>query len=113
MHLNEYIEKIDLTNESLKNSIFVQIKKETLILFKIMWKSKEINDPLSSFIRSKFESTQNRNIYSCRKLSNLFFEETNQKTNRTTINNIIRKKLGYHFLKTTPKNNKINLKKIE
>ena len=111
MHLNEYIEKIDLTNESLKNSIFVPIKKETFNIIQNYVKIKEINDPLSSFIRSKFESTQNRNIYICRKLSNLFFEETGQKTNRTTVNNIIRKKLGYHFLKTTPKNNKINLKK--
>ena len=76
-------------------------------------KIKEIKDPLSSFIKDKFHNNENRSIYSCRKLANMFFEEIGKKTNRTTVNNIIRKKLGYHFLKTTYKKMQLVLEKIK
>ena len=37
-----------------------------------------------------------------------YFDETGNKTNRQTVNDIIRNKLGYTFRKTKVKNNKIN-----
>ena len=39
----------------------------------------------------------------------MYEQETNQKTNRTTVNKIIKNKLGFRYLKTNTKNTKINL----
>ena len=47
---------------------------------------------------------------SCRKIAEDYYQKTGNKTNRTTVNNIIRNKLGFHYLKTCIKNNKINNK---
>lgn len=106
-YLNQIIENIDLNKESDKGTIFITLKKEIFDKIINYTKIKEINDPLSSFIKSKFEEEENRNLYSCRKLATMFFEETGKKTNRTSINKIIRDKFGYRYLKTVLKNRKI------
>ena len=69
---------------------------------------KEINDPLTKFIKEEFLFSDKRNLLSCRKLSNLYYIKTGRKASRTTINTIIRERLGYTFLKTNPKVSNIN-----
>lgn len=106
--LNKKIEDIELLKESKNQTKFITIKKEIFEKIENYTKLKEIKDPLTEFIKKKFENKENRSLLSCRKLSELYTHETGQKTNRTTINKIIKKKLGFHYLKTTTKNPKIN-----
>lgn len=50
------------------------------------------------------ENKDKRNLLSCRKIANLYFEKAGNKTNRTTVNKIIRYKFGYTSRKIVPKN---------
>ena len=63
-----------------------------------------------NFIREKFETEKNRSELSTRKLAKAFLDETGIHTNRQTVSEIIRNKLGYTFRKSKIKNNKINSK---
>ena len=105
--LDNLIEEINMSKESENNTVFVTINTEIFNILRNYANIKEINDPLSLFIKKKFEDKEKRDLLSCRKLANQYFEETGNKTNRTTINNLIRKKFGYHYLKTIIKNKKI------
>ena len=63
------------------------------------------NDNLTNFIKEKLVNSKNRQGISCRKLSAMYFEETGKYACKTKNNNIIKSKLGYHFLKTSKKSN--------
>ena len=60
------------------------------------------------FIREKFETDKNKSELSTRKLNKAFLDETGIHTNRQTVSEIIKNKLGYTFRKSKIKNNKIN-----
>ena len=109
--LNSLIEDIELSRESDKNTVFITINKNVFETIKIYSTRKLLEDPLTNFIKNKFEDKDCRNFLSCRKLASLFYQETGKKTNRTTVNNIIKKRLGYRYLKTKAKTNKINTDK--
>lgn len=106
--LNNKIEKIDLYKESHYLISFISIEKTIFDKITSYFKLKEINDPLTSFLKAKLENSEVRPLLSCRKLTSLYNQETGEKTNRTTINKIIKEKLGYHYLKTVPKKLVIN-----
>lgn len=61
-------------------------------------------DPLVIFLKEKFAKRKNINNLTCRKLSTEYYKETGIKISKSTINKVIRHKLGYKFLKTTIKN---------
>ncbi len=109
-NLNKIIEDISLKNDSLQKTNFICIKKDVYDVIIDYLNVKEINDPLTLFIKNNLEDEEKRALVSTRKLANLYFEQTGIKTNRTTVNEIIRKKLGYHYLKTCPKNKSIKNK---
>ena len=106
--LNDKIEEIDLCKESNYLTSFISIEKATFDKITNYIKLKEIKDPITSFLKSKLENNEDRPLLSCRKLASLYYQEKGEKTNRTTINKILRDKLGYHYLKTVPKKNILN-----
>ena len=108
-YLNQKIQDLDLLKECENSSKFISIKKNVLEKIRSFIKIKEMSDPLTKFIKNKMEKPEIRNLLSCRKLAKMYEQETGIKTNRTTINKIIKYKLGYHYRKTTLKNPKINL----
>ena len=108
--LDRKINEISLINDIKNKTTYISIKKETLDIIRNYLKVKEINDPLTSFIKNNLEDKDKRIFLSSRKIANLYFEKTGKKTNRTTVNTIIRKKLGFHYLKTIPKNKIIKKK---
>ena len=61
-------------------------------------------DPLASFIIKKFENPENIYGITCRKLAKEYFDETGISISKTTINNTIRNKLGFRYIKTAFKN---------
>lgn len=106
--LNDIIKEILIEKESEYNTNFVKIPENTFINLKNYINIKEKKDPLISFVKDLFETTEERSSLSCRKITNLYFSRTGKKTNRTTINKIIKNILGYKFLRTAPKPSCIN-----
>ena len=103
-YLNSLIEKIDLDKDYKNKTVFIMIKASTFNTIKRYTQIKEIDDPLTRFIKEQLDNVENRNLLSCRKLTNLYYEKTGNKTNRTSVNKIIREKLGYRYKKIVPKN---------
>jgi hypothetical protein len=88
---------IDIKTEYIKipKNIFSNLEKYLQI--------KDDEDPLTQYIKAKFESSDDRTKLSCRKIAESYFLDTGKKTNRTSVLKIIKEKLGYKFLKTNPK----------
>lgn len=108
LKINEIIKEIQITKEVEKETDFIKISETAFMFLKNYIKIKELKDPLTTFIKEQFDTCDERDSLSCRKLSTLYFIRTGKKISRTTINNIIRKKLGYRYLKTMPKSSSIN-----
>lgn len=62
-------------------------------------------DERALFFKKVILENKNRANLSCRKLANLYFLTTGNKIGKSTVNNILRKQLDFHFLKTSPKSN--------
>ena len=106
--LTEKINEIQMIMEEDKKTNFIKIPKSRLSITTNYIRIKEINEPLTNFIKEKFLFSDKRNLLSCRKLSNLYYIKTGRKASRTTINTIIRERLRYRFLITNPKVSNIN-----
>ena len=97
------IEKIMNNNEELISvpfDIFEKIKNFKPLV-------KHDNEDLVEFIKKSIQNTKNREKISCRKLAILYEKNYGKKIGKTTVHNILRKKLGYKFLKTTYKTNRL------
>ena len=86
---------------TIDETIFEQIKNYNT-------QTKPISE-LSLYLKNKILESKNRSNLSCRKLANDYYQNTGKKVGKTTVNNILKKELGFRYLKTTLKNN--NLKK--
>ena len=98
-----------IKNEQIIQSGFKMISVKKSIIDKIndFFNISIKRDPLESFIIKKFEDPENRNNITCRKLAEEYYEKTEIKVSKSTINNIVNKKLGYKYIKTAFKNIKI------
>lgn len=65
----------------------------------------EINSDLGIYLKEKLLESDNRGNLSCRKLANLYFIDKGIKISKSTVNNVLRKELNYHYLKTCCKSN--------
>lgn len=84
---------------------FITLEEETFQKIKSFFEIKKLQSPLNVYIKEKISKSKNRSHLSCRKLANEYYKDTGIRTSKSTVNNIIRNELGYHFLKTTPKSN--------
>lgn len=111
--ITEFIKNINKRKKtSFKNS-YIKINKEiyfSLQNFFNIEKTKE-NDSIENFLIDEFNDLTNRTNFTCRKLAKKFKEITGKKIGKTSINNIIRNRLGLRYRKTTIKTNKINMNK--
>ena len=107
-NIKELINIINLNKDANSQKLFIKIRPE--IFKKLVQYStiKFIESPLEIFKKNKFQFEKNRSNLTCRKLADAYYKSTGIKTNRQTVCNIIKKKLGYRYRKTTVKNNKIN-----
>ena len=96
-------------NQLQNNVIYVTIDEK--MYNKIKNYNTEIK-PLSEiniYLRKRILESKNRAHLSCRKLANEFTQMTGKKVGKTIVNNILKKELGFRFLKTTLKNNNIKM----
>ena len=70
-------------------------------------KVKSENEELEEFIKTTIENCNNRGKISCRKLASLYEKNKGKKIGKSTIHKILRKSLGYRYLKTTYKTKKL------
>ena len=70
-------------------------------------KVKSENEELEEFIKTTIENCNNRRKISCRKLASLYEKNKGKKIGKSTIHKILRKSLGYRYLKTTYKTKKL------
>lgn len=88
-------------------------KKDTLISLDINLYDKiqsyftipKKNSDLCRFISKKITSENNRKKITCRKISKAYFEECGQKVSKSTVHNVLKKEMGFRYLKTTLKTN--------
>lgn len=106
--LEEKIDSIILDKDMEKKTEYIKIPLYAINKVSNYVTRKEIDNPLTQFLKNKFLENKNREELSSRKLTKEYFDKTGFKTNRTTVNKIIREKLGYRYLKTCVKNNIIN-----
>lgn len=105
LFLSQKIMELRVINSINNNEEFVSLKISMAEKIKNFKPQINVNDELTSFIKNKILSSPNRAGISCRKLSTMYKNETGKYACKTKINNIIKKKLGYHFLKTSKKSN--------
>ena len=102
-YLQDKIDEIRFLCSSPEDLIVID-KDISLKLFNYEKKA-DLNNGVIQFIKNKFQSSTNRCGLSCRKLASTYFNETGKSISKSTINNIIKNKLGLHYLKTTLKSN--------
>lgn len=91
--------------ESLKkDDILMQIDYEIIDKLNSYYCFNSYSDPLTIFVKNKFEENDKSQNLTCRKLANDYYIEKGIKVSKSTINNIIHNRLGYRYLKTTIKN---------
>ena len=108
--LNKEIGDINKTLSNVKKDDYISLRPS---LYKAISEFKsnkiELND-LEKFILEKIENIDDRAKLSCRKLALMYSEQTGKIIHKTHVNNIMRKKLGLHYIKTSIKTSKINTK---
>ena len=52
------------------------------------------------FIKNKINNSTNRTDITCRKIAKSYYEETGCYIDKSSVNNIIKNKLGYRYIKT-------------
>ena len=97
LFLKEKINEIQIINAIDNNEDFVEISLEMSNKIKLFNTENSINDELTNFIKDKILTSDNRAEISCRKLSSMYFSETGKYACKSTINDIIRNKLGFQF----------------
>lgn len=103
--LQNEINNIQLVKSIKENETFLEMPKNLLDSLNQLKQSINIESEAEIFIKSKIDNCTNRSEITCRKLSKLYTESTGKYISKSTVNNIIRDKLRYRFLKTTYKSN--------
>lgn len=102
--LSALINEIEVEKSFNQGEDFITIDKKVFDKIYKYLDIKEINTPLSLFIKEQIKTSTNRLNLSCRKIANEYYKKTGIRTGKSTVNNIMKKHFGYKYLKTTIKN---------
>lgn len=107
LFLKNTIEQLKSQNE-INSSKIIKIpldifKKIETFTPKIVQEDEEV-----LYIKKLIESQKSLGYISCRRIASRYYNDTGKKISKTKVNNIMRNKLGLHFIKTTIKNQKID-----
>lgn len=91
-----------------KSNEIIYIKKENADdINNYFIKTQNINNPLKSFLINELNSDKDHNNITVRKLSSKYEKNKWEANHKSTIHNCLKKELGYKYMKTTIKTNKI------
>jgi transposase len=105
------INELDLLKSQFKNCEYISLSQKTFDSLEKFLTYKYKPTELETFIKEQVFSASDRSKITCRNLANLYSNTTGKVIHKTQVNNIMRKKLGLHFLKTCVKTQKIESKK--
>ena len=103
--LKQTINEIALFNSLNKNEFFVEINMEMYKKISNFHNNNSTGNELTNYIKQKIETNKNRIGISCRKLATSYLKDTGKYVGKSTVQKIIRHKLGYRYLKTVKKSN--------
>ena len=106
--LKSIVERINISQNINKGIELIEIENEMAGKLKQFFNCKISLSPLAIYIKNKLNSSLNRANISCRKLSTDYLKDTGIKISKSKIHNVIKKELGYRYLKTVLKNNSLN-----
>ena len=105
LFIQNEIDFIEIKKSIAKGDKFINIPKSLIDNLNSLKKEKKPVTKLETFIIEKINNTSNRSDITCRNLAKSYIESTGKKISKSTINNVMRNKLGYKYIKTTYKNN--------
>lgn len=106
--LTSKIEELSLEITNDKTEKFINISKstyESIIKFKL---AKHEKSEIEEFILKQLKDNPDRSKLTCRNLASLYTQETGKIIHKSQMNNIMRRKIGLHYVKTSLKTNQIN-----
>lgn len=106
--LDKRINEINDEIEAENNTEFIFLSKELSDKISNYFKVEKKASDLELFIKDQFQKIDDRRKLTCRNLAKLYSNCTGKIVHKTNVNNIIRNKLGLHYLKTSVKTSKIN-----
>ena len=109
------IEEIKMMKSAcLKNHSILDLNKKIDVIYienniaeklKKFFTKPDSNSELGIYLKSEILNSENRANLSCRKLANKYFLDRGSKVSKSTVNNVLRKELNFHYLKTCYKSN--------
>ena len=109
--LESKINEIDLEKAISHGETFLKIPEHFLQTLNNLKGYKPPENEIDLFIKNKINNSTNRTDITCRKIAKSFYEETGRYIGKSSVNNIIKNKLGYRYIKTTYKSNYLRSKK--
>ena len=106
--LRNLINEISILHSLKNNEEFIEINANIYDKINKFKKKDTHSDELTNYIKQKILMSNNRIGISCRKLATLYTKDTGNPVSKSTIQKIIRNKLGYRYLKTVKKSNYLN-----
>lgn len=107
LFLKNSIDQLKIQNE-INPSKIINIPLDIFKKIETFTPKIEQKDEEVLYIKKLVESQKNLGYISCRRIASKYYNDTGKKISKTKVNNIMRNKLGLHFIKTTIKNQKIN-----
>ena len=104
-YLRNLINEISIFHSLKNNEQFIEINANMYDKINNFKKIDTSSDQLAKYIKEKILSNNSRIGISCRKLAASYTKDTGNPVGKSTIQKIIRHKLGYRYLKTVKKSN--------
>lgn len=105
--IKKQIEKYEFDKMISKSSEIIFVDKSTANEINNYFQKKNSNDELKTFLLNEIKNCKNNANFTLRKLSIKYNEITGKRASKSTIHNCLTKKMGFKYLKTKPKTNKI------
>lgn len=106
--LENFVCKINYEEALSKGQVFLTINKHMADDLLNLYRKPKILNELDEFLLKEYADQNNRVNFTCRKLSTKYKLLTNRLVSKSTIYNILKKRLGLSWIKKTIKTNKIN-----
>lgn len=109
--LKNKIKKYDFDKVLSKSNEIIYIDKSLSFELNNYFQNKSSNNELKNFLINEIKNKENDSNFTLRKLSVKYQKMTGKAASKSTIHNCLKKQLGFKYLKTHPKTNKILQKK--
>jgi len=108
--LQKNINEIELEKSLNDGKTFLKIPQSILESLNNFKNCVKPETEIDIFIKNKINNSINRADITCRKIATQYYNETGKFIGKSSVNNIMKNKLGYRYIKTTYKTNYLRTK---